>query len=51
MCLYALKFDMVILETCLDGMGAFQDSRMYDVPNAWIDPWSCTLVYKTLDVL
>ena len=31
-CMYASKFYMVILDTCLDGMGGFQDSRMYDVP-------------------
>ena len=31
MCLYASKFDMVSLDTCLDGMGGFQNSRMYDV--------------------
>ena len=31
MCLYASKFDMVRLDTCLDDMGGFQDSRMYDV--------------------
>jgi hypothetical protein len=31
MCLYASKFDMVRLDTCLDSMGGFQDSRMYDV--------------------
>ena len=30
MCLYASKFDMVRLDTCLDGMGGFQDSRIYD---------------------
>jgi hypothetical protein len=29
--MYASKFDMVKLDTCLDGMGGFQDSRMYDV--------------------
>jgi hypothetical protein len=32
MCLYASKFDMVRLYTCLDSMGGFQDSRMYDAP-------------------
>jgi hypothetical protein len=26
------KFDMFRLDTCLDGMGGFQNSRMYDVP-------------------
>jgi hypothetical protein len=31
MCMYASKFDMVRLDTCLDGMGGFQVSRMYDV--------------------
>jgi hypothetical protein len=31
MCMHASKFDMVRLYTCLDGMGGFQDSRMYDV--------------------
>jgi hypothetical protein len=31
MCLYASKFDMVRLDTCLDGMRGFQDSSMYDV--------------------
>jgi hypothetical protein len=30
MCLYASKFDMVRLDTFLDGMGGFQDARMYD---------------------
>jgi hypothetical protein len=31
MCMYASKFDMVRLDTCLDDMGGFQVSRMYDV--------------------
>ena len=30
MFLYALKFDMARLDTCLDNMGGFQESRMYD---------------------
>ena len=34
--LYASKFDMVRLDTCLDGMGGFQDLRMYiDVPTQY----------------
>ena len=32
--MYALKFDMVRLDTCLDGMGGFQESRIYDVPTS-----------------
>ena len=32
MFLYASKFDMVGIDTCLDSMGGFQDSRMYDFP-------------------
>jgi hypothetical protein len=30
-CMYVSKFDMVRLDTCLDGMGGFQDSRISDV--------------------
>ena len=28
LCLYALKFDMVRLDTCIDGMGGFPDSNI-----------------------
>jgi hypothetical protein len=34
LCLYALKFDMVIVDACVDGMGGFQDSNITHTKNS-----------------
>ena len=34
--LYTLKFDMVIVDACVDGMGGFKDSNMTHTMNSTI---------------
>ena len=36
MCLYGLKFDLVRLDGCVDGMGGFQESNMTHTNNSMI---------------
>jgi len=34
LCLYALNFEMLIVETCIDDMGGFEDSNMTYTKNS-----------------
>ena len=48
LCLYALKFDMVIVDAYIDGMGGFQDSNMTHTKNLTIKEQNYNLTVKEM---